>query len=162
MVAAPANQMDITTLISAPQISVPAGRVVIEEGRPFAGVLLLEQGELEVIKGGVLIAQIYEPGAVLGEMSWLLATLPTATVRTRTPATFRQVTNPGVFFREHPDAAIHLATILARRVDSLNRYLVEIKNQFRDQAGHLGIIDEVLDTLMQKHPRAVPRRDAGD
>ena len=160
--AALANHMDITTLTSALRIIVPAGQVVIEEGQPFAGVLLLEAGELEVLKRGVRIAQIYEPGAVLGEMSWLLATLPTATVRTRTPATFRQVANPDVFFREHPDAAIHLATILARRVDSLNRYLVEIKNQFKDQAGHLGIIDEVLDALMQKHPRAIPRRDAGD
>jgi len=152
--------MDITTLASGPRITVPAGQNVIEEGQPLAGILLLEAGELEVLKGRVLIAQIYEPGAVLGEMSWLLSTLPTATVRTRTPATFRQVANPDVFFREHPDAAIHLATILARRVDSLNRYLVEIKNQFRDQAGHLGIIDKVLDTLMQKHPRAVPRREA--
>lgn len=49
----------------------------------------------------------------------------------------------------------------ARRLDSLNRDLVEIKHQFKDRADHLGIIDEVLDALLHKHPRNIPRRDAG-
>jgi hypothetical protein len=69
--------------------------------------------------------------------------------------------NPAEFFRKNPDIALHVAELLARRVDSLNRYLVEIKNQFRDRADHLSIIDEVLDSLMHKHPRSIPRRDAG-
>jgi hypothetical protein len=55
-----------------------------------------------------------------------------------------------------------MARILARRLDSLNRYLVNIKEQFRDRADHLGIIDEVLDALMHRHPRVIPRRETGD
>jgi hypothetical protein len=55
-----------------------------------------------------------------------------------------------------------MAGILARRLDSLNRYLVDIKRQFEGRSDHLGIIDEVLDSLMHKHPRAIPRRSAGD
>ncbi|MEJ1972088.1 MAG: hypothetical protein WDM96_06350 [Lacunisphaera sp.] len=69
---------------------------------------------------------------------------------------------PGNFFRQNPDVALHMATILARRLDSLNRYLVDIKHQFKDRSDHLGIIDEVLDALMHKHPRNIPRREAGD
>jgi CRP-like cAMP-binding protein len=135
---------------------------VIAEGQPFPGVYFLESGEVEVFKRGVLIAEIFEPGAVLGEMSWLLATAPTATVKASTPCTFRHVANPAEFFRQNSDATVHMAVILARRLDSLNRYLVEIKNQFKDRADHLAIIDEVLDSLMHKHPRDIPRRNTGD
>jgi CRP-like cAMP-binding protein len=153
--------MNLSVLHSAPQVSCPAGHVVVTEGQPLQGVYFLESGEVDITKRGVLIAEIFEPGAVLGEMSWLLTTTPTATVKTRTPCTFRHVADPAEFFRRNPDANIHLATILARRLDSLNRYLVEIKNQFKDRADHLGIIDEMLDALMHKHPRDIPRREAG-
>lgn len=154
--------MNLSVLQSAPQIACAAGTVVITEGKPLKGVYFLESGEVEVFKDGVLIAEIFEAGAIMGEMSWLLDTVPTATVRASTPCTFRQVDNPAEFFRRHPDATVHMAGILARRLDSLNRYLVEIKNQFKDRADHLAIIDEVLDALMHKHPRHIPRRDTGD
>ena len=154
--------MDLSVLQSAPQISCPADHVVIAEGEPLQGVYFLESGEVAVFKNEVLIAEIYEAGAVLGEMSWLLGTVPTATVKTSTACTFRHVANPPEFFRQNPGVTVHMAAILARRLDSLNRYLVEIKNQFKDRADHLGIIDEVLDSLMHKHPRHIPRRDAGD
>jgi CRP/FNR family transcriptional regulator, cyclic AMP receptor protein len=92
----------------------------------------------------------------------LLDQLPMATVRTTTAAVFRQVDDPAVFFGQHPEVSLHVAIILARRVDALSRYLVDIKNQFKDRADHLGMIDEVLDTLIHKHPRDIPRRSAGD
>lgn len=154
--------MSMSALLPLPQLSFAAGHVVISEGQPLRGIYFLEQGELEVLKNGVTIAEIFEPGAVLGEMSWLLGTTPTATVRTITPCTFRHVADPSHFVREHSEVALHVAVILARRLDSLNRYLVDIKRQFGDRADHLGILDEVLDALMNKHPRDIPRRATGD
>jgi CRP/FNR family transcriptional regulator, cyclic AMP receptor protein len=44
----------------------------------------------------------------------------------------------------------------------MGRYLVDIKLQFRDRSDHLGMIDQVLDTLMHKQPRVIPRRPTGD
>jgi hypothetical protein len=79
-----------------------------------------------------------------------------------TVSTFRHVPDPKRFLREHPDVTLHVAALLARRIDSLNRYVVEVKNQFRDRTDHLGIMDAVLDTLVHKHPRNIPRRDTGD
>jgi CRP-like cAMP-binding protein len=155
--------MDLSLFQTLSPISCPAGQVLIAEGRPLMGLYFLESGEVEVRKGDVLIAEIYEPGAVFGDMAYLLKTDPTATVRALTPCTFRHVADPAAFFRDQPAAALHMAEILARRLDSLNRYLVDIKNQFKDRADHLGIIDEVLDSLMHKHPRRIPRREsAGD
>jgi len=154
--------MDLSLFQALPKIDCAAGHVLIEEGRPVEGIYFLESGEVEVLKDNVLIAEIYEAGAVFGDMAFLLKTEPTATVRTLTPCAFRHVADPPVFFRQNPAAALHMAEILARRLDSLNRYLVDIKHQFKDRADHLGIIDEVLDSLMHKHPRVIPRRDAGD
>lgn len=154
--------MEIAPLQTLPLLTVPAGHVLITEGRPIEGLYFLETGEVAVRKGDVLIAEVYQPGAVFGDMAYLLHTAPTATVHTLTPSTFRHLADPAAFFQLHPIVALHLAEILARRLDSLNRYLVDIKNQFKDRADHLGIIDEVLDALMHKHPRVIPRREAGD
>jgi CRP-like cAMP-binding protein len=154
--------MDFSLPESLPRLSTPTGHVLITEGQPVAGLYFLESGEVEVLKGGTLIAEVYEPGAVFGDMAYLLETPPTATVRTLTACIFRHVADPKEFFRLNPDLALHMAAILARRLDSLNRYLVDIKHQFKDRSDHLGIIDEVLDALMHKHPRNIPRREAGD
>jgi len=154
--------MDLSLLKSLPLVSCAAGQYVITEGEPIQGIYFLESGEVEVHKGGVLIAEVFEVGAVFGEMSFLLKTEPTATVRATTPCAFRYVDNPPDFFREHPTVALHVAEILARRLDSLARYLVDIKRQFKDRSDHLGLIDEVLDSILNKHPRIIPRRPTGD
>jgi len=154
--------MDLAHLHSLPRVNFDTGAVLITEGQPVAGIYFLESGEVEVLKDGVLIAEVYEPGAVFGDMAYLLESAPTATVKALTPCVFRHVAAPREFFRQNPDLALHTATILARRLDSLNRYLVEIKNQFKDRADHLGMIDEVLDALMHKHPRNIPRRPQDD
>jgi len=154
--------MDFSILQALPSLSAAAGHMLITEGQPVEGIYFLERGEVEVLKGGTLIAEVYEPGAMFGDMAYLLQVAPTATVRTLTPCEFRHIADPAEFFQRHPELALHLAAILARRLDSLNRYLVDIKHQFKDRSDHLGIIDEVLDALMHKHPRNIPRREAGD
>lgn len=154
--------MDDALLKTLPLVSCAAQDVLIAESQPLQGIYFLESGEVEVLKGTTLIAEVFEPGAVFGEMSFLLNVLPTATVRALTPCTFRHVAQPVEFLRQHPEVTLYMAGILARRLDALNRYLVDIKSQFEGRSDHLGIIDEVLDSLMHKHPRAIPRRSAGD
>lgn len=154
--------MDLPQLQALPSITRAPGEALINEGQVVEGLYFLESGEVEVLKGGVLIAEVFEPGAVFGDMAYLLGTAPTATVKALTECVFRHVAAPREFFQQNPDVALHMAVILARRLDSLNRYLVDIKNQFKDRADHLGMIDEVLDALMHKHPRNIPRRSAGD
>jgi len=154
--------MDLSLLQDLPTLALPAGHVLIEEARPIHEIYFMEKGEVEVVKGGTLISEVYDAGAAFGDMSFLLDQTPMATVRTIVPSVFRRVDDPAAFFRRHPEAALHVAVIMARRVDALSRYLVDIKQQFKDRADHLGMIDEVLDALIHKHPRAIPRRSAGD
>lgn len=52
-----------------------------------------------------------------------------------------------------PVVSLHLGELLARRLDALNRYVVDSKGQF---AGHdrLGMVDSVLETLLNRQMRA--------
>jgi CRP/FNR family cyclic AMP-dependent transcriptional regulator len=47
---------------------------------------------------------------------------------------------------------LHICELLARRLDALNKYLVDVKQQFEGH-DHLGMVDQVLETLMHRHPR---------
>jgi len=105
---------------------------------------------------------VREPGAMFGEMAVFLNTSNTATVTAVTEATVRVAVEPEIFFASNADVVLYIATILARRLDSLNRYLLDVKAQFADREDHLGMVDEVLDALMSRHPRTIPPpREAG-
>jgi hypothetical protein len=50
----------------------------------------------------------------------------------------------------------HVAELLARQLDSHNKYLIDVKRQY-DGYDHIGMVDEVLETLMRRthsHPSA--------
>lgn len=135
-----------------------AGEVLIREGQELDQVFFLSSGAVEVLKGEVQIVRVTDRGAVFGEMSPLLKQHPTATVRALEDSEFRVAENPNEFLRSSPEVALYIAEILARRLDALNRYLVDVKDQFKDRQDHLGMLDELLDALMNRHPRKIERR----
>lgn len=130
-----------------PQRDFAAGEVVIAEGGTSGEMLVLAAGAVEVLKGDVQVAFVEEPGAFFGEMAVLLDRPHSATVKALEPSRFHVVTEPQRFLAEHPDVALGLARLLARRLHSMTTYLADIRRQFADQAGNLGIIDAVLETL---------------
>jgi hypothetical protein len=46
--------------------------------------------------------------------------------------------------------------ITAARLDGKTHYLVDVKRQFAEHENHLGMVDEILDTLL--HHQAAPAR----
>jgi hypothetical protein len=52
-----------------------------------------------------------------------------------------------VFLRSHRDVAYGVAELLAQRLHSMTTYLADLKRQYEDQEDHLGMVDEVLETL---------------
>lgn len=145
-----------------PMRQFAAGAALIEQGTLSGQIYFLVDGHVEVLKDGTLIADVSERGAIFGEMSVLLNSAHTATVRTRTASTFRVAEASVEFLRDNPDVALYVAETLARRLDSLNRYLVDVKSQFKDLDGHVHMLDEVLDALMTNHPRHIERRPVED
>ena len=139
------------------------GEVMVSEGQSGSEMYFLISGTVEVQKGGIAITRVRERGAMFGEMSVLLNSPYTATVRASTEVECRVVTEPEAFLTANPDVMFYVSRVLARRLDSLNRYLVDVKHQLRDQEGHVGMVDEVLEALMNRHPRQIkPRYDAGE
>jgi CRP-like cAMP-binding protein len=113
---------------------------------------VLIEGEVEVLREGIRIAKAATPGVVFGEMSALLGGPHTATVRALRPSSFAVVAEPRAFLEKSAAASLHVAELLARRLDALNKYLVDVKRQYEGH-DHLGMVDQVIETLMHRHPR---------
>ncbi len=130
-----------------PECTVAAGEVIIAEGTPAGKLFILAAGTVEVVKGDYTINAFSDPGAVFGEISVLLDTAHTATVRTTTPCRFYLVDDPLEFLRSTPEVALGVARMLAKRLHAMTTYLVDLKRQFEQHSDHFGMVDEVLDAL---------------
>jgi CRP/FNR family transcriptional regulator, cyclic AMP receptor protein len=133
-----------------------AGDILIEQNHDTGRMLVLLEGEVEVLRDDVRVGKAAEPGACFGEMSALLHRTHTATVRATTPCTVAVIERPREFLASSPAAALHIAELLARRLDALNKYLIDVKNQYEGH-DHLSMVDQVLETLMHRQPRASAR-----
>lgn len=137
-----------------PQREVPAGETILVEGEDAGIMLVLAEGAVEVVKGEVPVSVVDDPGAFFGEMAVLLGRPHSATVRTVEPSRFFVVTDPASFLQENPEVALMLARLLARRLHAMTTYLADIKHQFAEYGGQLGVIDEVLEALAHDQDEA--------
>jgi CRP/FNR family cyclic AMP-dependent transcriptional regulator len=131
-----------------PSMPVPAGEVLITEGIRPDRLLVLVSGSVVIEHDGVAFASIDTPGAVFGEMSAALDRPATATVRAVDDLEVRVVADPVAFLTERPGAALAVLRTTASRLDGLTHYLVDVKRQFSDAGGHLGLVDQILDQLV--------------
>ena len=136
--------------------SFPTGEIMLEQGGNSGRLLFLIEGGVEVLKDDVLVATISQPGATFGELSVLLGVPHTASVRARTPSTFYVVDDPRTFLESSPSVCLHVCRLLARRLDSMTRYLVDVKHQLAGD-DHLGLVDGVLATLLHRQAAARTR-----
>ncbi|HEX4140983.1 MAG TPA: cyclic nucleotide-binding domain-containing protein [Candidatus Methylacidiphilales bacterium] len=149
-----------------PVQAVTAGETLIEQDSRTGRLFILIEGKVEVIKNGEVVAWSSQPGDILGDISALLDLPHTTTVRATRDCRFYVFDNAREFLERNPAVSVHLCELLARRLVSVTSYLAEIKRQFAGH-DHIGMIDEVLDKLMHRTPRArVPGRrseiDTGD
>jgi CRP/FNR family transcriptional regulator, cyclic AMP receptor protein len=136
-----------------PEVRHPAGAVLIREGEIHGRLFVLLDGALEISREGTLITVVDAPGAIFGEMSALLGSAATATVRTVRDTRLRHSDDPQGFLDGHPQVARAVATTLARRLDTINGYLVDLRRQYRDH-DNLGMVDTVLESL--RHHQVAP------
>lgn len=143
----------ILELVAAhPTRSFFSGDVIMQQDAPSGPLLVLLEGEVEVLRDDVRVAKISQPGAVFGELAVLLGSAHTATVRALEPCRLVVVEDPRQFLASSADASFQVASLLAKRLDALSKYLVDVKQQYEGH-DHLGMVDEVLETLMHRQPR---------
>jgi len=152
--ATPTSLLGICSTL--PERTFATGEVVLEEGHRSGVLYVLAEGRVEVTKGKTRVTTIGHAGAVFGDMSVLLDQPHSATVRCLAPSRFFVAEDPKVFLATHPEACLAMARGMAQRLDTLTRYLVDLKAQFQDQKDHLGMVDEVLESLLhhQRKPSA--------
>jgi len=102
---------------------------VLAEGSRTDRLLILRKGNVAIVKEGIEVARVSEPGAVFGEISALLDCPHTADVRALGRCEFH-VVHPAAL--QDPAALFYVATILARRVDGANQALAELLTQIHE------------------------------
>ena len=131
------------------------GDVLIAEGPPSDRMFILAVGEVEVLRGDTQVADTAIPGAIFGEIAALLGGPHTATVRAVTETTAFRIDNARALLQGHKELSFHVSTILARRLTDATSYLADLKRQFAHRSDHFGMVDEVLDALVQRQRPAV-------
>jgi CRP-like cAMP-binding protein len=138
-----------------PRREIRAGDTLVEQGDPFGSIIILLDGSVQIERDGVPLAVMDTPGAILGDMSTVLERPATATMRAIEDCTILCADDGVAFLASRPDVLLDVARALATRLDNLTGHLTDIQRQYGDEAGHLGMLDDVLSTLMHHQTRKV-------
>jgi CRP/FNR family transcriptional regulator, cyclic AMP receptor protein len=130
------------------------GDVVLSEGSDTHRLLFLNRGAVDVVKDEV---QLTRPGAVFGDMSVLLGQPHSADVLAAEPSSFYIVDHAADFLRKEPLVALYVATVLARRLDDVNRHLIQIWGRSAEPEPRRRFISETLRKIAAALQIGVPR-----
>jgi CRP/FNR family transcriptional regulator, cyclic AMP receptor protein len=140
------------------------GDVVLSEGSDTHRLLFLNRGTVDVVKDEVQLTRVSEPGAVFGDISVLLGRPHTADVLAVAPSSFYIVDHAEGFLRQEPLVALYVATVLARRLDEVNRHLIEVWGRPSEQEQRRRFVEalrQIASALQIRVPR-FRRADQGD
>ena len=132
-----------------PRRTFDAGDVLLVDGEATSALYVLLDGELQIAKGGSPIAIVAEPGACVGEMSLLLGIPATADVVAVRRSVVAVVEDAASLLVEDRELVLGLARLLASRLQAMTTYLADLKHQYGDHEGGLGMIDVVLGSLLR-------------
>ena len=111
---------------------IPAGTVLMEEGKQTGKIWVLRRGSLDIVINGVKVGRLHEKGALVGEISALLDLPHSASVVTAEPSDIVVVEQVKGFFQSHPAASLQMARLLARRMSVTNEYFVNLREHFEE------------------------------
>lgn len=138
-----------------PEVNLAPGTILLTEGEKSGKLYILIEGEFEVSHGGVQIANIATAGSVFGEMSILLDVPHTASVKAFRPSRAFLVDDVEKFLQSAPQVLHHIAALLALRLQCVTGYLADLKRQYAEHSNHLGMVDEVLETLLHQQRQEI-------
>jgi CRP/FNR family transcriptional regulator, cyclic AMP receptor protein len=118
-----------------------AGETVLGAGTRTGRLMILKKGAVAVIKDGVDIANVSEPGAIFGELSILLDQPHTADVRALEASQFH-VADAALLAKDLLTLT-YIAMALAARVNNANLAVIELKRQLNAGEPHRVIVEKV-------------------
>jgi len=142
--------------VSLPLETIAPGTHLTTEGTRTGHLYILESGRLIVTRGGVTLATIDQPGAIIGEMAVLLGTPHSATVEAESECQVRVLADAVDALTQYPELLLHIATIACARLDTTSALLVELQHQATDQPREQALVRRILGALT-----ALPRGSRG-
>jgi CRP/FNR family cyclic AMP-dependent transcriptional regulator len=133
------------SLDSLPVSTFEPGETVLAAGSTTGQLFILRQGVVEVVRDGLQIATVSEPGAVFGELSVILDKPHTADVRAVERSEFH-VAKASSLIAEDVAALLYVSAILARRLDTANEVIVEMKREM-ESGKRSGMLTKALEKL---------------
>ena len=133
-------------LASLPLETYQQGELVLRGGGATGKLLIMTEGAVEVVRGGIRIDEIAEAGAVFGELAVLLDQPHSADVRALRTSTF-YVADGRTILRVDPAVALYVAVVLAQRLETVNRHLVEARVRLAQTDQPRRVLRETLDNI---------------
>jgi CRP/FNR family cyclic AMP-dependent transcriptional regulator len=130
---------------------------ILPEGGQSGRLYVLIEGEVDIIREGTQVTHVDEPGSIFGEMSVLLDMPHSATVRALSAGKAYVIEDALTFLGSRSEIALHLATLLARRLYYTTSYLVDLQQQAAGKREDLDIVDAILAQLVEPPPAAKKR-----
>lgn len=131
-----------------PQLRIAAGSTLIHEAVPNDRLYVLRSGSFDVVRNTVRVVRIQEPGAFLGEISAVLGTGASASVVAVQDSEVYVIDEALATVQRDPRLTLAIAQLLARRLQAVTAYLVDIKRQYAGADTHLALMDQVLANLI--------------
>ncbi len=107
----------------------PAGSELIRQGGQAGALMVLREGEVEVVRDGKFVASVKRPGAIFGEMGVLLGRPHSATVRAVSDVQVYVIDDALQVLETHPAWLLQIARLLAQRVNATTEQLVKLREQ---------------------------------
>ena len=119
---------------SLPTRTLEAGEILMSQGEAGGDLFFLKSGKLTVERDGVTIAELANPGALIGEMSVLLGTKHSATVRASGAASVRVIRDAKSVLEKDPALTFAIARLMAGRLDVTSALLVNMTKEHSGKA----------------------------
>lgn len=133
--------------VALPLETLTPGTQLTTEGTRSGQLYILESGRLKVTRGGVTLASISEPGAIVGEMAVLLGIPHSATVTAETSTKVRVLNDALEALVHHPELALHIATVACARLNTTSALLVQLQSQTTDQPRENALLSRLLGAI---------------
>tara|TARA_R100000365_G_C2730692_1_gene61010 strand:+ start:65 stop:523 length:459 start_codon:yes stop_codon:yes gene_type:complete len=130
------------------EVRFKSGQNMLPEGERLGKLLVLIEGQVEVIRERTQVTLVDEPGSIFGEMAVLLDMPHSATVKALSEVRAYEIPDALTFLESQPEMSLHLATMLARRLYYTTSYLVDLQQQSAGKRQDLDVVDQILSALV--------------
>ena len=139
-------------------VAFEPGTTLIRETDDEARLFVLIEGQVEVLRKETQVSFIDEPGSIFGEMGVLLDMPASATVKALSAVKAYVIEDAIGFLGSNPEIALHVASLLARRLYYTTSYLVDLQQQAAGKREDLDLVDTILSQLVAKPETPKGRR----